>query len=54
MTVPPTQGPGVDVQTREDAPRYEWLTADRQVQVRNVLLGLVLFAGLVVWSRLPG
>jgi hypothetical protein len=49
MTVPPTQGPGVDVQTREDAPRYEWLTADRQAQVRNILLGLALFAGLVVY-----
>jgi hypothetical protein len=49
MTVPPTQGPGVDVQTTEDEPRYEWLTADRQAQVRNILLGLALFAGLVVY-----
>jgi len=49
MTVPPTQGPGVDVQATEDAPRYEWLTADRQAQLRNILLGLALFAGLVVY-----
>jgi hypothetical protein len=33
----------------EEQPRYEWLTPDRQAQVRNVLLGLALFAGLVVW-----
>jgi hypothetical protein len=32
-----------------EAPRYEWLTADRQAQVRNILLGIALFAGLVVW-----
>jgi ABC-type xylose transport system permease subunit len=49
MTGPPTQGSGVDVQSSEEAPRYEWLTADRQAQVRNVLLGLALFAGLVVY-----
>ena len=49
MTGPPTQGSGVDVQSSEEVPRYEWLTADRQAQVRNVLLGLALFAGLVVY-----
>jgi hypothetical protein len=49
MTVPPTQGPGVDVHATENAPRYEWLTADRQAQLRNILLGLALFAGLVVY-----
>lgn len=49
MTVPPTQGPGIDVQATEDGPRYEWLTADRQAQLRNILLGLALFAGLVVY-----
>ncbi|MEO8563312.1 MAG: hypothetical protein ABI601_14605 [bacterium] len=32
-----------------ESSRYEWLTPDRQAQVRNVLLGLALFAGLVVW-----
>jgi hypothetical protein len=30
-------------------PRYDWLTPDRQAQVRNILLGIALFAGLVVW-----
>ena len=49
MTGPQTQGSGVDVQSSEEVPRYEWLTADRQAQVRNVLLGLALFAGLVVY-----
>jgi hypothetical protein len=29
--------------------RYEWLTPDRQVQVRSILLGIALFAGLAVW-----
>jgi hypothetical protein len=32
-----------------EMPRYEWLTPDRQAQVRNILLGIALFAGLVVW-----
>ena len=49
MTVPPTQGSGVDVQATKELPRYEWLTADRQAQVRNILLGIALFAGLAVW-----
>jgi hypothetical protein len=49
MTVPPTQGSGVDVQATKELSRYEWLTADRQAQVRNILLGLALFAGLVVY-----
>jgi hypothetical protein len=30
-------------------PRYAWLTPDRQVQVRTILIGIALFAGLVVW-----
>ena len=49
MTGPSTQGSGVDVQATKELPRYEWLTADRQAQVRNILLGLALFAGLVVY-----
>ncbi|HEX7977950.1 MAG TPA: hypothetical protein VF461_05070 [Gemmatimonadaceae bacterium] len=49
MTGQPPQGPGVDVHTTEEQPRYDWLTADRQAQVRNILLGLALFAGLVVY-----
>ena len=49
MTGQPTQGSGVDVEVPKALPRYEWLTADRQAQVRNILLGLALFAGLVVY-----
>ena len=33
----------------DETPRYEWLTPDRQAQVRNILLGIALFAGLAVW-----
>ena len=33
----------------EETPRYEWLTPDRQAQVRNILLGIALFAGLAVF-----
>jgi len=29
--------------------RYPWLTAERQAQLRGILLGLALFVGLVVW-----
>jgi hypothetical protein len=29
--------------------RFAWLTADRQLQIRNVLFGIVLFVGLAVW-----
>jgi hypothetical protein len=49
MTGQPTQGSGIDVRSSEELPRYEWLTPDRQAQVRNILLGLALFAGLVVY-----
>jgi len=49
MTGHPTPGPGADVQATGQLPRYDWLTPDRQAQVRNILLGLALFAGLVVW-----
>ena len=49
MTGPPTQDSGFDVRSSEELRRYEWLTADRQAQVRNILLGLALFAGLVVY-----
>jgi len=40
---------GLESAVAPEAPRYEWLTPDRQAQVRNVLLGLALFAGLVVY-----
>ena len=29
--------------------RYQWLTPERQTQLRGVLLGITLFFGLVVW-----
>ena len=43
--------PGADLEpdVTDEMPRYDWLTADRQAQVRNILFGLALFAGLVVW-----
>ena len=49
MTAPHSPGAELEPGVTGDTPRYEWLTADRQAQVRNVLLGLALFAGLVVW-----
>ena len=49
MNAPPSPGAGIEPGVTGAMPRYEWLTADRQAQVRNVLLGLALFAGLVVW-----
>ena len=33
----------------DETPRYEWLTPDRQAPVRNILLGIALFAGLAVF-----
>jgi hypothetical protein len=41
--------PGLDTRVTGEMPRYRWLTPDRQAQVRNILLGIALFAGLVVW-----
>jgi hypothetical protein len=49
MTAPTPPDTGLEPAVAGEVPRYEWLTPDRQAQVRNVLLGLVLFAGLVVW-----
>jgi hypothetical protein len=49
MTAPTPPDTGLEPRVAGEVPRYEWLTSDRQAQVRNVLLGLVLFAGLVVW-----
>ena len=39
----------VNARTKADATRYGWLTAERQTQLRGVLLGITLFFGLVVW-----
>lgn len=48
MTSP---NPSAELEKSADAPpmRYPWLTPDRQAQVRSILLGMALFAGLVVW-----
>ncbi len=45
--VPPMAGLGPE----GEAPvqRYDWMTPDRLPQVRGALLGLTVFAGLVVW-----
>jgi len=49
MTASHSPGARVEPDVTRELPRFQWLTADRQAQVRNVLLGLALFAGLVVW-----
>jgi hypothetical protein len=49
MTVQPPSDTGLEPGVADDAPRYEWLTPDRQATVRTILLGIALFAGLVVW-----
>jgi hypothetical protein len=49
MTADPPSHTSLEPGATAEMRRYEWLTPDRQAQVRNVLLGLVLFAGLVVW-----
>ena len=43
--------PTADVKSRAggESTRYEWLTRERQTQLRGVLLGITLFFGLVVW-----
>jgi len=41
---PPPPGAGAS-----SSPRYSWLTPERQVRVRNALVGLVLFVALAVW-----
>ena len=43
--------PSVDAERRAHGARvrYEWLTPERQGQLRGVLLGVTLFFGLVVW-----
>ena len=49
MTTNPPSSTGLEPGVTAETPRYDWLTPDRQAQVRNVLLGLALFAGLVVY-----
>src|SRR5918999_1010239 len=45
--LPPLAGLGST--SEEPDTRSAWLTAERQAQVRTILLALVLFFGLVVW-----
>jgi len=47
--VPPLAGLGPDTPAAPRASRYAWLTPERQLQVRNVLVGIVLFVALAVW-----
>jgi hypothetical protein len=49
MTAHPPSDTGLEPGVADDGPRYEWLTADRQATVRTILLGIALFAGLVVY-----
>ncbi|MEP6733389.1 MAG: hypothetical protein ABJE10_22285 [bacterium] len=43
--------PAADTKSRAsgESVRYQWLTPERQTQLRGVLLGITLFFGLVVW-----
>jgi hypothetical protein len=45
--VPPLAGLGPDAPPA--TARYAWLTPERQLRVRNVLVGIVLFVALTVW-----
>jgi hypothetical protein len=45
----PTSDSKLEPVAGDGSPRYPWLTADRQAQLRAILLGLALFVGLVVW-----
>ena len=49
MIAPPPSDTGLEPGVADDASRFDWLTADRQATVRIILLGIALFAGLVVW-----
>jgi len=45
------QRPATDAESRAggEVVRYQWLTPERQTQLRGVLFGITLFFGLVVW-----
>ncbi|HET9798352.1 MAG TPA: hypothetical protein VFP90_10200 [Gemmatimonadaceae bacterium] len=49
MTAQAPPDAGVEPRAPDELPRYAWLTPDRQAQVRTILIGIALFAGLVVW-----
>ncbi|HYD53890.1 MAG TPA: hypothetical protein VEA99_14735 [Gemmatimonadaceae bacterium] len=47
--VPPLAGLGPDAPAASRRARHAWLTEARQLRVRNVLVGIVLFVALAVW-----
>jgi hypothetical protein len=49
VTAQPPSDTGLEPGIADEGPRYDWLTPDRQATVRTILLGIALFAGLVVW-----
>jgi len=49
MTADNPSDTGLEPGVGDAGPRYVWLTPDRQATVRTILLGIALFAGLVVW-----
>ena len=49
MTADSPSDTGLEPGVSDGGPRYAWLTPDRQATVRTILLGIALFAGLVVW-----
>ena len=49
MTAQPPSDTWLEPGVADEGSRYEWLTPDRQATVRTILLGIALFAGLVVW-----
>jgi hypothetical protein len=49
VTAQPPSDTGLESGVADDGPRHEWLSPDRQATVRTILLGIALFAGLVVW-----
>ena len=49
MTAHPPSDTGLEPGVSDGGPRYAWLAPDRQATVRTILLGIALFAGLVVW-----
>jgi hypothetical protein len=45
----PIPGTEIDSRASDQPARHRWLTAERQAQLRAILLGIALFVGLVVW-----
>ena len=47
--VPPLASLGPEEHAAPTAPPHPWTSRERQAQLRSILLGVVLFVGLVVW-----